>query len=149
MNIWDKCSTISCSTTLNPLTTDFFVNQPTSENQSESLPSDTLDRLMQQVHDRVREMPPGSYTTRLIEGGVAKMGAKITEEAAEVVDAAANSTAPDNKHLIYESCDLIYHLWVLLGSRGITVDDLRHELARREGTSGLTEKQNRPPKPNA
>lgn len=112
---------------------------------AETFPSDTLDRLMQQVHTRAREMPPGSYTTRLIEGGIATMGAKITEEAAEVFDAAATSTAPDNEHLIYESCDLIYHLWVLLGSRGVTVDDLRHELARREGVSGLTEKQNRPP----
>jgi phosphoribosyl-ATP pyrophosphohydrolase len=124
------------------------LSEPLSERQVETPAFDTLDRLMQQVHTRAREMPPGSYTTRLIEGGVAKMGAKIVEEAAEVVDAAATSSMPDNKHLIYESCDLIYHLWVLLGSRGITVDDLRHELARREGTSGLTEKQNRPPKPN-
>jgi phosphoribosyl-ATP pyrophosphohydrolase len=108
-----------------------------------------LDRLMQQVHLRAREMPIGSYTTRLINGGVEKMGAKITEEAAEVIDAAATSEAPDNQHLIYESCDLIYHLWVLLGSRGVTVDDLRHELARREGVSGLTEKQNRPANPDA
>lgn len=102
-----------------------------------------LDRLMRQVHQRVRDLPANSYTTRLVQGGVEKMGAKITEEAAEVVDAAARSTAPDNKHLIYEACDLIYHLWVLLGTRGITVDDLRNELARREGVSGLVEKQNR------
>jgi phosphoribosyl-ATP pyrophosphohydrolase len=102
-----------------------------------------FDRLMDQVHVRARELPPDSYTTRLIQGGVPKMGAKITEEAAEVVDAAANSTSPDNKHLVYEACDLIYHLWVLLGSRGVTVDELRNELARREGVSGLTEKQNR------
>ncbi len=122
--------------------------EPTPEELAETLISDTLDRLMQQIHVRARAMPPGSYTTRLIEGGVTKMGAKITEEATEVVEAAANSTSPDNKHLIYESCDLIYHLWVLLGSRGITVDDLRRELARREGVSGLTEKQNRPAKPH-
>jgi phosphoribosyl-ATP pyrophosphohydrolase len=102
-----------------------------------------LDRLMDQVRVRAVELPPDSYTTRLILGGVAKMGAKITEEAAEVVDAAANSTAPDNQHLVYEACDLIYHLWVLLGSRGVSVDDLRNELARREGVSGLVEKQNR------
>lgn len=107
--------------------------------------TDMLDRLMEQVHTRARELPPDSYTTRLIQGGVEKMGAKITEEAAEIVDAAANSVSPDNQHLIYEACDLIYHLWVLLGSRGISVDDLRHELARREGVSGLTEKQNRLP----
>ncbi len=102
-----------------------------------------LDRLMEQVHVRARELPADSYTTRLIQGGVAKMGAKITEEAAEIVDAAANSKPPDNQHLIYEACDLIYHVWVLLGSRGITVDDLRQELARREGVSGLVEKQQR------
>ena len=65
------------------------------------------------------------------------------EEAAEVVDAAEKHAAPDNQHLIYEACDLIYHVWVLLGSRGISVDDLRQELERREGTSGLEEKRRR------
>lgn len=105
--------------------------------------SDVFDRLMAEVHQRAAEMPAGSYTTKLIEGGVAKMGAKITEEAAEVVDAAEKSAAPDNDHLIYEACDVIYHLWVLLGSRSITVDQLRAELERREGTSGLKEKASR------
>lgn len=98
---------------------------------------------MEQIHQRVSELPPNSYTTRLVEGGVALMGAKIVEEAAEVVEAAEESTAPDNEHLVYESCDLLYHLWVLLGSRGITVDDLRGELERRVGTSGIEEKNSR------
>lgn len=110
---------------------------------SDSAPDDVLDRLMIEIHRRCQQMPENSYTTRLIQGGVPKMGAKITEEAAEVIDAAANSTAADNQHLVYEACDLIYHLWVLLGSRGIEVDDIRRELARREGTSGLEEKRNR------
>lgn len=104
---------------------------------------DVLDRLMQQIQERAAAMPAGSYTTQLISGGVAKMGAKIMEEAAEVVDAADKSAAPDNDHLIYEACDVLYHLWVLLGSRGIDVDHLRAELQRREGTSGITEKQQR------
>ena len=120
---------------------------------------DTLDRLMAQVNQRVAEMPAGSYTTQLIAGGVASMGAKITEEAAEVVEAAAelaSAQAPTGSQdasnsawlaaknqLTYEACDLIYHLWVLLGAHGISVDDLRRELARREGTSGLEEKQRR------
>lgn len=104
---------------------------------------DVLDRLMEQIQQRARTRPPESYTTKLIEGGVDKMGAKIMEEAGEVVDAAKTSTSPDNNHLIYEACDVIYHLWVLLGSRGIHVDDLRSELARREGTSGLEEKRKR------
>jgi phosphoribosyl-ATP pyrophosphohydrolase len=109
----------------------------------DSPPTDVLDRLMSEIHRRVAELPEGSYTTKLIRGGVPAMGAKITEEAAEVVDAAQRTLAPDNGHLVYEACDLIYHLWVLLGSRGVTVDQLRLELARREGTSGLEEKRQR------
>ena len=103
-----------------------------------------LNRLMQQIHQRAQEMPENSYTTRLILGGVPKMGAKITEEAREVVEAAAEEGEAGRKHLVHEACDLIYHLWVLLGSRGITLAELEAELARREGTSGLVEKQNRP-----
>ncbi|MEZ6137971.1 MAG: phosphoribosyl-ATP diphosphatase [Pirellulaceae bacterium] len=109
----------------------------------EELAEDVFDRLMGEIHRRAATLPPGSYTTKLIEGGVEKMGAKIMEEAAEIVDAAEKSPSPDNHHLIYEACDLIYHVWVLLGSRGISVDDLRNELSRREGTSGLEEKRQR------
>ena len=101
---------------------------------------------MAEIQRRVQEMPAGSYTTKLIEGGVAKMGAKIVEEAAEVVEAAEQvERDPDQSHdhLIYEACDLIYHLWVLLGSRGIALKQLRSELERREGTSGLEEKRQR------
>ncbi len=97
---------------------------------------------MAEIHRRVEQMPEGSYTTQLVHGGVAKMGAKITEEAGEVVEAAARRPL-DREHLVYEACDLIYHLWVLLGAHGITVDELRRELARREGTSGLEEKSRR------
>lgn len=104
---------------------------------------DVFDRLMAEIHRRAAEMPADSYTTKLISGGVAKMGAKILEEAQEVVEAAEQHAEPDNAHLVYEACDLMYHLWVLLGSRGITVEDLRYELQRREGTSGLEEKRNR------
>lgn len=111
--------------------------------------ADVLDRLMSEIHRRAAVLPVGSYTTKLIQGGVPVMGAKIAEEAAEVVDAAASKSAPDNQHLIYEACDLIYHLWVLLGSRGIRVDDLRTELARREGTSGIVEKQQRQQHPES
>ncbi len=109
-------------------------------------PTDVLDRLMAQIHARAQELPSGSYTSKLLQGGVAKMGAKVTEEAAEVVEAAAqceHDPSLPHDHLIYEACDVLYHLWVLLGSRGITVDQLRRELARREGTSGLEEKRQR------
>jgi phosphoribosyl-ATP pyrophosphohydrolase len=129
--------------------------------QPEYPANDVLDRLMLEVATRARELPPNSYTTKLIQGGVAKMGAKIIEEAAEVVDAAEkmaatisaaeaervggalSHAAANHQHLIYEACDLIYHLWVLLGSHGISVEDLRQELQRREGMSGREEKRRR------
>lgn len=107
---------------------------------------DVFDRLMAEVHLRARDLPEDSYTTKLIRGGVAKMGAKIVEEAAEVVEAAEQvekAAAQNHDHLIYEACDLLYHLWVLLGSHGIDVDQLRRELSRREGVSGLEEKRQR------
>lgn len=115
---------------------------------SDSTPrtDDVLDRLMAEIHHRAQDLPQGSYTTKLLQGGVAKMGAKIVEEAGEVVEAAQQierDASLSQDHLIYEACDLIYHLWVLLGSRGITLDQLRRELQRREGTSGLEEKRQR------
>ena len=103
---------------------------------------DVLDRLMDQIHQRVREMPDDSYTTKLLRSGPKKTCAKILEEACEVtVEATASSV--DKQRLIYESCDVIYHLWVLLGSQGITASQSREELQRREGTSGLEEKRSR------
>lgn len=107
---------------------------------------DVLDRLMAEIHRRAQDMPAGSYTTNLLQGGVVKMGAKILEEAAEVVEAAEQAeqdASVPNDHLVHEACDLIYHLWVLLGSRGISLNQLRRELQRREGTSGLEEKRQR------
>ncbi len=122
---------------------------------------DVFDRLMQQVHERVESLPQNSYTTKLLKGGVPKMGGKVIEEACEVLQASirlraildgqkilneTNEVADEaavRKHLIYEAGDVLYHLWVLLGSFGISTDDLREELQRREGTSGLEEKRRR------
>ena len=88
-------------------------------------------------------MPEGSYTTKLIRGGPAKMGAKVLEEVLETTLAASETGDAGRAHLVYEACDVIYHLWVLLGSHGIQVSELRDELARREGVSGLEEKSRR------
>jgi phosphoribosyl-ATP pyrophosphohydrolase len=118
---------------------------------------DVLDRLMAQIHERVQSLPEGSYTTKLIQGGVEKIASKIREESGELIEAAdkhhdllkrpvhaASAELDDSrKHLVHEACDLIYHVWVLLGSQGVSVDDLRTELERREGTSGLEEKRQR------
>jgi len=104
---------------------------------------DIFDRLMTELHRRVSELPEGSYTTKLLQGGVSKIGSKILEEANEVIEAAAEPGEAGREHTIREAGDVIYHLWVLLASRGIAIDDVRKELERREGVSGLQEKRQR------
>lgn len=99
-----------------------------------------LGKLMAVIEDRKRNPPAKSYTTSLFNGGVTKIGAKITEEAAEVVEAAGEPGDEGRKHLIYESADLIYHLFVLLGHKEIALGEVEAELARRFGISGIDEK---------
>ena len=108
---------------------------------SESLQS--LDRLMQTLSQRAREMPEKSYTTKLLSGGPPKIGAKILEEAAELIEAAGEGDE-GREHFVYEAADLTYHMMVLLAWRGVGLDEVAAELARREGTSGLAEKASRP-----
>ena len=114
-----------------------------SERFFQRMADDILDRLMSQLHQRVSDLPEGSYTTKLVRGGIPKIAEKILEEAHEVIEAAGEPEEAGKLHTIRESADVLYHLWVLLATRGITVDDIRNELLRREGVSGLEEKQNR------
>lgn len=104
-----------------------------------------FSQLMNVIQDRKANPPERSYTTKLFSGGTAKIGAKIVEEAHEVVQAAHEVTqdASQRGHLIYEACDLIYHLLVMLGYHDIPLDDVESELARRFGVSGLDEKDAR------
>ena len=95
------------------------------------------------IEDRRRNPPEKSYTTSLFQGGVEKIGRKITEEAAEVVEAAAEPGPQGRDHLVYEAADLVYHLFVMLGYKDIRLAELESELARRFGTSGLDEKASR------
>lgn len=109
-----------------------------------SEPTSTIfARLMEVIEDRKANPPAKSYTTSLLEGGVAKIGAKIAEEAAEVVRAAGEPGEQGRSHLIYESADLIYHLFVLLAYHNIRLPELEAELARRFGISGIDEKVSR------
>ena len=116
---------------------------PSSKNQH------TLARLMAVIEDRKRNPPEKSYTTSLFAGGVEKIGRKIMEEAAEVVEAAAETGDDGRQHLIYEAGDLIYHLFVMLGHREIPLHEVEAELARRFGVSGIDEKAARPAPPVA
>jgi phosphoribosyl-ATP pyrophosphohydrolase/phosphoribosyl-AMP cyclohydrolase len=77
---------------------------------------------------RLKEMPEGSYTTSLFKKGVNRMAQKVGEEAVETVIEATNGT---DEGFIYEASDLMYHLIVLLTSKGHSLDDLARELKKR------------------
>ncbi len=104
---------------------------------------DPLRRLMDTLAGRAAEMPEGSYTTKLLRGGTSKIGEKILEEAAELIEAAEEQGEAGREHFVYEAGDLIYHMLVMLAHRGVDLSEIAAELARREGTSGLVEKAKR------
>jgi phosphoribosyl-ATP pyrophosphohydrolase/phosphoribosyl-AMP cyclohydrolase len=89
-----------------------------------------LAELAQLIAQRDRERPAGSYTTKLLDGGVDRIGKKIGEEAAEVIIAAKNH-APEE--LAWEVSDLLYHTLVLLQEQGLALDVVWQELRRRHG----------------
>jgi phosphoribosyl-ATP pyrophosphohydrolase len=103
-----------------------------------------LDQLEQTIAARQAAGDAGqSYTARLLSSGVAKIGEKVTEEAAEVVEAAAEPGAEGREHTVREAADLVYHLLVLLRARDISLADVEVELSRRFAMSGLNEKASR------
>lgn len=89
-----------------------------------------LKELQNFINVRHTEMPEGSYTTSLFRSGVNKMAQKVGEEAVETVIEACNGT---DDRLIYESADLLYHLIVLLTSKGYSIEDIARELKERHG----------------
>lgn len=84
--------------------------------------------LQEFIERRKAEMPDGSYTTSLFKKGVNRMAQKVGEEAVETVIEATNGTQDG---FIYEASDLIYHLLVLLVSKGLRMEDLARELKKR------------------
>ncbi|HNP70156.1 MAG TPA: bifunctional phosphoribosyl-AMP cyclohydrolase/phosphoribosyl-ATP diphosphatase HisIE [Kouleothrix sp.] len=87
-----------------------------------------LAQLSDVIAQRAAERPEGSYTTKLLNGGVDRIGKKIGEEAAEVIIAAKNA-APDE--LTWEMADLLYHSLVLLVQQNLPLDAIWRELRRR------------------
>lgn len=108
-----------------------------------ALQQHVLAQLMAVIEDRKQNPPAKSYTTALFAGGVAKIGEKIVEEAAEVVEAAGEPGEEGRTHLIREAGDLVYHLLVMLGHRDVKLTEVEAELAKRFGISGLDEKAGR------
>jgi len=99
-----------------------------------------LARLEHVIAQRSAGDPQDSYVARLHAKGLGKMAQKLGEEATETVIAALTGSGAE---LTAEAADLLFHLLVLLGARGVAIDAVLAELARREGTSGIVEKASR------
>jgi len=84
-----------------------------------------LQSVIQQRH---KDMPEGSYTTELFQKGANKISQKVGEEAVETV---IEAVAGDDGAMIYEASDLMYHLLVLLVSKGYSLEEIEEELAKR------------------
>ncbi|MEQ9695468.1 phosphoribosyl-ATP diphosphatase [Shimia sp. SDUM112013] len=101
----------------------------------------TLTDLAATIADRAEADPESSWTAKLLAKGPEKCAEKFGEEAIEAIIEAVK----DNREgLISESADVLFHLLVMLQSRGVTLDEVLAELARRQGTSGIAEKAARP-----
>ena len=87
-----------------------------------------LSQLSDFIEKRHQEMPEDSYTTSLFKDGLNRMAQKVGEEALELVIEATNGT---NDRLIYEGSDMLYHLIVLLTSKGLRIEDMAKELMER------------------
>ena len=94
----------------------------------EEAPKFQLESLYQLLLGRKKDLPEGSYTTYLFQKGLDKILKKVGEETTEVIIAAK---AEDKAETIYEIADLTYHILVLMAQQGITVEDIRKELAGR------------------
>src|SRR5689334_12283516 len=90
-----------------------------------------LDQLYALIESRERERPEGSYTTYLFNSGLDKILKKVGEESAETIIAAKNE---ERARVSAEVADLVYHLLVLLVARGVSLDQIREELANRRGS---------------
>ena len=90
--------------------------------------SDILNDLYATIIDRQQNPRPGSYTNSLFSAGEDEIVKKVGEEAIEIIIAAKGQT---DQRVIEEAADLLYHLWVLLAWRGVTLEQVTAELERR------------------
>ena len=96
--------------------------------QSEELAEFSMDGLYELLVGRKEQLPEGSYTTYLFQKGIDKILKKVGEESTEVIIA---GKANDKKETVYEIADLAYHVMVMMVEMGISLEDVRRELASR------------------
>jgi phosphoribosyl-ATP pyrophosphohydrolase len=99
-----------------------------------------LESLLSLIKSKKNDDPKISYTALLHQKGINEILSKISEEAKETIIAAQSE---GNDQLVHEIADLWFHCLILLSQKNLTVDDITSELKRREGTSGIDEKNNR------
>jgi len=102
--------------------------------------NDVLQRLTETLRARKQASPETSYVAKLFSKGEDAILKKVGEEATEVILA---SKGGDKSHLVYETADLWFHCMVMLAHHGLSANDVLDELARREGLSGIAEKNSR------
>ena len=104
------------------------------------MPRFTIHDLAATIDARAASGSEASYTRKLLDKGAEHCAKKLGEEAVETVIAAVEN---DRDHLIAESADLLFHLLVLLKSRGVTLEEVETVLGQRTTMSGLEEKASR------
>ena len=108
--------------------------------KSDNMDQAILQRLTEMLEARKNSSPESSYVAKLLAKGEDAILKKIGEEATEVILA---SKQGDKTHLVYETADLWFHCMVLLAKHGLSAGDVLNELARREGVSGIAERESR------
>ena len=105
--------------------------------------NDILIKLDEVINKRKEQNKDNSYSATLLNAGVEKCAEKFGEEAVELIIACLSK---ENNSIVHEAADTLYHLNVLMRSKNISIKEVLEELSKREGVSGLKEKQNRGPK---
>ena len=99
-----------------------------------------LERLDLTIQEKTTKSPNKSHTAKLLKKGTEKCAEKFGEEAIELIVA---SVKKKKKEIIGEAADTLYHMFVLLRSKNISINEVLTELASREGISGIEEKRKR------
>lgn len=127
-NISEDCDHDTLLIKVEPVGPVCHTGSDTCFDEVNSDPIQFLKYLQDFIDRRYQEMPEGSYTTSLFKKGINRMAQKVGEEAVETVIEATNGT---DAGFLYEASDLIFHLIVLLSSKGYRLEDLANELIKR------------------
>jgi phosphoribosyl-ATP pyrophosphohydrolase/phosphoribosyl-AMP cyclohydrolase len=103
---------------------------PQAEGSHESALGEVLGAVARVIHQRNVDRPEGSYTTKLLEGGLDRILKRVGEESGEVIIAAKNHAPVE---ITWEVADLLYHLLVMMEVEGVSLADIAGKLGERRG----------------